>query len=176
MVKHGKINEKQIEDILLSFQKASSRYPTFEEFCSHGKNLLPSVLLDPMSAVQKEKLRQKVKYIVTKQKKMDSSLLKERERSFDKEEVYRDDSIKEQIEKIENNTSKDAIKHFKEIALSSSIEILNQKKAIAILHQIILNEGIHLAKTMIARKTFDKTFIMAFDVKLLKLLELRKLL
>jgi len=169
MVKHGKINEKQIEDILLSFQKASSRYPTFEEFCSHGKNLLPSVLLDPMSAVQKEKLRQKVKYIVTKQKKMVSSSLKE--------EVCMDDTIKQQIEKIENNNaSKNAIKHFKEIALSSSIEILNQKKAIAILHQIILNEGIHLAKTMIARKTFDKTFIMAFDVKLLKLLELRKLL
>jgi hypothetical protein len=176
MVKNGKINQKQIEDILLSFKKASARYPTFEEFYSHGKRFLPSVLSEPMSDVQKEKLRQKVKYIVTKQKKMDSSLLKERERSFDKEEVYRDDSIKEQIEKIENNTSKDAIKHFKEVALSSSIEILNQKKDIAILHQIILKEGIHLANTMIARKTFDQTFSMAFDVKLLKLLELRKLL
>lgn len=179
MVKNGKINQKQIEEILLSFQKASARYPTFEEFCSHGKNILPSALSRPMSAVQKEKLRQKVKYIVTKQKKMESSLLKEMERSFDKEEVYMDDTVKEQIEKIEkieNNTSKDAIKHFKEIALSSSIEILNQKKAIAILHQIILKEGIHLAKTMIARKTFDKTFSMAFDVKLFKLLELRKLL
>jgi len=176
MVKNGKINQKQIEDILLSFKKASARYPTFEEFYSHGKRFLPSVLSEPMSDVQKEKLRQKVKYIVTKQKKMDSSLLKERERSFDKEEVYRDDSIKEQIEKIENNTSKDAIKHFKEVALSSSIEILNQKKGIAILHQIILKEGIHLANTMIARKNFDKTFSIAFDVKLLKLLELRKLL
>jgi hypothetical protein len=95
MVKNGKINQEQIEEILLSFKKASARYPTFEEFCSHGKNILPS---RPMSAVQKEKLRQKVKYIVTKQKKM--------ERSCDKKEVYMDDTAPE---KIENNTSKDAI-------------------------------------------------------------------
>jgi hypothetical protein len=176
MTKNGKINQKQIEDILLSFKKASARYPTFQEFFSHGKRFLPSVLSEPMSDVQKEKLRQKVKYIVTKQKKMDSSLLKERGRSFDKEEVYRDDSIKEQIEKIENNTSKDAIKHFQELALYSSIETLNQKKNIAILHQKILKEGINLINTMIARKTFDNTFSMAFDGKLLKLLELRKLL
>jgi hypothetical protein len=178
MVKDDKLNQKQIEEILLSFQKASARYPTFEEFCSHSKKLLLSALPNPISPVQKEKLRQKVKYIVTKQKKMQASLLKEMEkemeRSFDKEEVYRDDSIKEQIEKIENNT--DAILYFKEVALSSSIEILNQKKDIAILHQTILKEGIHLANTVIARKSFDQAFSMAFDVKLLKLLELRKLL
>jgi viroplasmin and RNaseH domain-containing protein len=177
MVKDGKLNRKQIEEILLSFQKASARYPTFEEFCSHGKKLLPS---QPMSAVEKEKLRQKVKYIVTKQKKMQASLREEMEkemaRSFPQEEVYRDDSIKEQIEKIENNASQDAIFYFKEIALSSSLETLNQKKAIAILHQIIIKEGINLANAMIARKSFDHAFSMAFDGKLLKLLELRKLL
>jgi hypothetical protein len=198
MVTGSKLNQKQIEDILLSFQKAAARYPSFQEFCSHGKRLLPSTLPFSMSPAQKEKLRQKVKYIITKQKKIDASC---------DEEVYMDDATKQQIEnnaskdaithfkevescfdseeallhhpykqQIENNAPKDAIRHFKEVALSSSLEILNQKKAIAILHQIILKEGIALAKTIIARKSFDQAFSMAFDMKLLKLLELRKLL
>jgi hypothetical protein len=206
MVTGSKLNQKQIEDILLSFQKAAARYPSFQEFCSHGKRLLPSTLPFSMSPAQKEKLRQKVKYIITKQKKIDASLRKQIEDSCG-EEVYMDDATKQQIEnnaskdaithfkevescfdseeallhhpykqQIENNAPKDAIRHFKEVALSSSLEILNQKKAIAILHQIILKEGIALAKTIIARKSFDQAFSMAFDMKLLKLLELRKLL
>lgn len=163
--KQVKLGKHQIEELLFSFHANASRYPSFEEFCHHGKKLSPSMLPDAISPVEREKLRQKVKYIVSKQKKIQAD--------FAKDEIHTDAETKYEIQ---HNLSQDSVTDFKEVALAASMQMLNQKKHAAILHQIILKKGIELATEMLGKDILDRAFNAKFDIKLLKLLELRKLL